>query len=118
MNSFLKWAPRILNILFILFLLMFSFDVFIEEYTVGEMIVGFLMHNIPTGVIALVLILSWKRPQIGGVVFIIVGLLYMFLMRNSEDVWYEAMGFSMILAGPAILTGILYLLDWRVKERG
>ncbi len=75
------------------------------------------MHNIPTIVLTVVLILSWKRPELGGFVFILSGLLYIWVMRNSEDEWYLSVLGSLILAVPAFITGGLFLVDWKLNER-
>lgn len=119
MNSkFLFWTPRVFTILLIFLLVVLSFDAFSGEDTLGEMILGFLIHNVPTILFIIVLALSWSRPKIGGVLFIFAGFLYMFFMRNSEDKLYEAIFGSLMLAGPVIICGILFLLDSKINKRG
>ena len=46
-NKFIYWTPRILAILFILFLAMFSLDIFEGNYGFLGTIAGLFMHNIP-----------------------------------------------------------------------
>lgn len=117
-RKILLWAPRILSILFILLLLMLSFDVFFESDSFGDMLIGFFMHNIPTLVFIVVLYFSWRRPAVGGIFYILAGAFYLGLMRNSEDSFIQSLLFSMALAGPVFITGILYLIDWKVNKRG
>jgi hypothetical protein len=99
-NKFIFWAPRILGIFFVLFLMLFSLDIFDLGLNVWETAVGLFMHNIPALILLIVLIISWKREIVGGVVFILAGI-----------VLFQ----SLILAGPAFLIGILFLVNWFKK---
>ena len=120
-NKFVFWAPRILSILFILFLAMFSLDIFEGDYGFWGTILGLFMHNIPSIVLLIILIISWKREIVGGIAFILAGLLYIGLIavNGFHDVdfeWYM-LSYSLIIAGPAFLVGILFLIGWKQKKR-
>lgn len=58
-------APRILAILFIVFLTLFSFDVFESGGTTGEIALAFLMHNIPSITVAVLLAIAWRHDLWG-----------------------------------------------------
>lgn len=64
------WLPRCVAILFILFLSLFALDVFSGNSSFGVVIVGFLIHLIPSYVLLLALVFAWKREKIGGFLFI------------------------------------------------
>ena len=118
-RSFVYWAPRILSILFILFLMLFSLDVFAPGLSGWEIAVGLFMHNIPAFVMTAVLVLSWKREIVGGIAFIAAGLLYIALLLvsaigNSFE-WYM-ISYAFIIAGPAFVIGVLFLIGWRRKN--
>lgn len=116
-GRFVYWTPRILSILFILFLVLFSFDVFGEGYGFWGTILAFLMHNIPVLVLTAVLVISWKREIVGGVAFILAGLLYVFLLvARSNFEWYM-LSWSLIIAGPAFFIGILFLMNWKRRNK-
>lgn len=120
MRKFFYWTPRILSILFILFLMMFSFDVFSEELGFWQTLVGLMMHNIPSFVLMVVLIISWRYEIVGCVSFILAGLLYVLLiLRNSllEGFQWHYISWIMIISGPAFLVGILFLLSWIFKRK-
>jgi hypothetical protein len=121
-NKFLYWAPRIMGILFVCFLALFSLDVFEEGRSAGEIAIGLLMHNIPSLVLLAVLIVSWKYEIVGGIVFTLAGLAYISLViprSSSADSipWYIALSWSLTIAGPALITGILFFLNWRMKRK-
>lgn len=117
LNRFVLWAPRILAILFILFLAMFSLDVFDGQYGFWGTALALFMHNIPSLVLLIVLLISWKREVVGGVGFILAGLLYIVsLFIKPEFHWYYVSWIFMI-AGPAFLTGILFLVVWFKKKK-
>lgn len=53
-NKYIFWTPRILSILFILFLAMFSLDIFEGNYGFWGTIVGLFMHNIPAMILLII----------------------------------------------------------------
>lgn len=117
LNKFIYWAPRILSIAFILFLALFSLDVFDSNFGFWGTILGLLIHNIPSFVLTAILILSWKREIIGAVAFIIAGFAYIsLLLMNPNFEWYM-ISWSMIIAGPAFLIGFLFLKNWEYRKK-
>lgn len=116
-NKFIYWTPRILSIIFILFLTLFSLDVFGNGYTFWETVGALFMHNIPSLVLLIVLIISWKYEIIGGIAFILAGFAYIVsLIFRNQFKWYM-ISWSLIVAGPAFLIGILFLMNWFKKRR-
>jgi hypothetical protein len=119
-GKFTYWTPRILSILFICFLAMFSLDVFSPGLGFWQIALGLFMHNIPVFILAIVLWISWKREIVGGIVFILAGLSYIAMLmiqafRGSFQ-WYM-ISWSMMIAGPAFLIGILFLVNWFKKKK-
>lgn len=115
-NRFIYWTPRIAGILFVLFLMLFSLDIFQPGLTVQQIAVGLFMHNIPALFLLFVLIISWRYEIVGGIVFILAGLLYILMLAlNPRFEWYMV-SWSVIIAGPAFLVGFLYMLNWRGKR--
>lgn len=117
-NQFIYWTPRILGIIFVAFLALFSLDVFEPGLSFWEIALGLFMHNIPALILLVVLIISWKHELVGGIVFNLAGLFYVAMVAmNSELPWYIALSWSFTIAGPALLTGILFLVNWRMKKK-
>ena len=120
-TGILYWAPRILSILFICFLTLFSFDVFELGLSPGETALAFFMHSIPSIVLLVLLLIAWKFELVGAFAFIGAGLLYMGLTAlnafRSGFQWYMALATSMTLAGPAFLIGVLFLMSFIMKKR-
>jgi hypothetical protein len=115
-NKLLFWTPRILGIIFVFFLMMFSLDVFQEGLTASQIAVGLFMHNIPALFLLIVLIISWRYEIVGGIVFISAGLLYILMLAmNPKFEWYM-LSWSATIAGPAFLVGILFIINWRKKH--
>jgi len=117
-NRFIYWTPRILSILFLLFLAMFSLDVFDEKLGFWGTILGLFMHNIPVLVLLAAVIIAWKHEIVGGIVFILAGLLYIFWVTAIRPGigLPMALAWSAEIAGPAFLTGILFLANWSKKK--
>lgn len=117
-GRFVYWTPRILSILFIAFLALFSLDVFDGNYGFWGTLLALFMHNIPVFVLIILLVISWKYEIVGGISFILAGLLYLALLflRNHFE-WYM-LSWGMIIAGPAFFIGILFLIGWSRKKKG
>jgi len=101
----LFWTPRILTILAILFMLMFSFDTFGGNEPFARKLLGFLIHNIPVLILIGVLIIAWKWEIIGGVLFIIA-----FIVASIYFKSFSGNPGSLIVIVPFLLTGILFIL--------
>lgn len=117
-EKFLYWSPRILSILFIIFLSMFSLDVYEPGMSAREVAIGMLMHNIPSFIMIVLLIIAWRNDIFGAISFIGAGLLYMvFIVMNTTQPWYIAITWAISIVGPAFLIGILFLMNWRRNRK-
>ena len=115
-DKLIYWMPRILGIVLILFLAMFSLDVFESGLTVSQIAIGLFMHNIPVLILLAILIISWKHEIVGGVAFILAGLLYILtLVMSTKFEWYM-LSWSVIISGPAFIVGILFFINWFKKK--
>ena len=115
-NQYLYWTPRVLAILFILFLMMFSLDIFDMDLDFWGTVLGLFMHNIPALILAAILAVSWKYEIVGGIGFIGGGLFYIgMLLKISELEWGMLIPIALI-SGPAFLVGILFLVGWFKKK--
>lgn len=86
MNKFLYWTPRILTILFILFLGLFALDAFEGDKSLIKKSGAFIIHLIPNLILILILILAWKREWIGTIAFILVGIAYIVMFWGKFPV--------------------------------
>ena len=119
-SNFVYWTPRVLSILFICFLALFSLDVIQPGLSTGQIVVGLIMHNIPVLVLLILLIIAWKYEIVGGIAFILAGLLYsgwtIVSALTSDLPWYLCLSWSLTIAGPAFFIGILFLINWFKKK--
>ena len=97
------WVPRILGILFAVFISLFALDVFGQGYSLWEIVVALVMHLVPTYIVVLLLLLSWRQEFIGGVNFVALSALYLLLFRNQHFLTY------LLISGPAFLIGALFI---------
>jgi cell division protein FtsW (lipid II flippase) len=117
----LHWAPRLLCVLAIGFISLFALDAFDQENTLGEQLADFLMHMIPSLVLSTFLLLAWKWEKIGGVIFILIGLIFtpiIFLhnYRMNNSIWISLSVILMITI-PFVIVGILFLLSHYRKKK-
>jgi len=102
------WAPRVASMLIILFISLFSLDVFEMQGSPLELLGGFLVHNIPSFILILILIFAWKRPVVGFVAYLVAAVA--FVIRFGRP-FFE--GNLLIFALPILLISGLFLADWR-----
>ena len=107
------WAPRILAILYVL-LMMFPLGVFHVEYGAN---LEALIHSLPALILVGVLIISWKYEEVGGIMFILGGLLYIFALLTGSELEWEMLSWALFISGPAFVIGFLFLKDCP-KSRG
>jgi hypothetical protein len=111
MNRIVKkatfWTPRVICILFALFLVIFSFDVFGGGRSAWEIALALLMHNLPTIGLFIMLYFAWRREWIGTVVCTVLGILYIVWARGRFPfITY------LLMVGPLFLLAILFLVNW------
>ncbi|OGY43523.1 MAG: hypothetical protein A3J62_02290 [Candidatus Buchananbacteria bacterium RIFCSPHIGHO2_02_FULL_38_8] len=119
-NKFIYWTPRILAIIFILFLAMFSLDVFDLELSFWQTIGALFIHNIPVFILLVILLISWKYEIVGGIVFILAGILYIARLLMTAITagfeWYY-LSWAVQISGIAFFIGILFLVGWFKKKK-
>jgi hypothetical protein len=105
----IHWAPRIAAILIIIFVTLFSFDVFGGDASLLEQLGGFIMHNIPSIVLIVLLIFSWKRPVVGFVAFLAAAVLFVIFFVRS----IFALSNLVLFVLPLLLVAFLFYVDWK-----
>lgn len=105
----LYWIPRILSIGAVLFMMMFSLDCF-DEYTKWQQVlVCLIMHNIPSFLILLCVIICWYMEFVGGIILIILSIAASFFFRAfAGNPW------SLIVTMPFLLIGVLFIIHHRL----
>jgi hypothetical protein len=106
----LFWTPRILCMVFALFLVVFAFDVF-EGKGFWETAAALGLHLIPNFLLIIVLIVSWRREWIGAALFSALGVLYIVGMWEKFP-WFT----YALIAGPLFVMGILFWINWHFRR--
>jgi hypothetical protein len=101
-NKILFLAPRVLAIIYILFIGIFS---------LGNEGVGIIIELLPAVLLIIILILTWKKPVSGGIIFLILGVLFTLFFHTTRTVLT-----FFLVSLPPILIGILLLLS-RILKR-
>jgi hypothetical protein len=117
--KWIYWTPRILSIIFVFFLALMSLDVFEESLGFWGTILGLFMHNIPAMILLIVLIISWKYEIVGGIGFILGGILYIsMILKNIIALGFEwyYLSWAVQISGIAFFIGILFLVGWNRKK--
>ncbi len=120
-TKFLHWTPRILGILAILFISMFTLDAFDPNKTFWQQFADFMMHMIPSFALIAFLVIAWKWELAGGIIFILIGLgfspiIYMHNYQMNDSVWMS-LKVLLFITFPFILVGILFVLSHYKKKR-
>jgi len=102
MNKFIYYLPKILTILIVVFMAMFILEGFSPGFGWQDSLMHLLMTLIALGAT----ILAWKRPKIGGWIFVLLGLLIYLNMIFRQQWWG-----GIIIGGIPLLTGILFLME-------
>ena len=111
MNTSIKrvlfWTPRVLGILFAMFLSLFALDVFGEGYGFWETILALLIHLLPVYIVVIALVIAWHWEWAGAILFIALALFY--LVWSWGRFHWSA---PLVISGPLVLLCVLFLLDW------
>ena len=106
----LFWTPRILGLLFAAFISLFALDVFDQQQGLWNTILALLMHLIPTGILLLILAVTWRWEWVGGLLLPALGALYIIAFWGRFH-WSA----YAVLSGSLFLLGALFLLGWKLR---
>ncbi|PKP54280.1 MAG: hypothetical protein CVT92_00570 [Bacteroidetes bacterium HGW-Bacteroidetes-1] len=115
------WLPRIICTLAILFVSMFALDSFDPALSVWKQILAFLIHLIPSFVLAGFLILAWKWELIGGIAFLLIGLgftpfIYLHNYAMNHSVWMS-ISVVLVINFPFVVVGTLFMVSHFLKTK-
>src|ERR1035437_7885119 len=111
-KTFLLWAPRLLTILFAIFLSIFAFDVFDSGYGIWKTLLDLSIHLIPSFLILIILILSWRWEWVGSIFYIFLGMYY--ILTNWHKLRIDVF---FLVPFPLFLIGALFLIGWVKKSK-
>ncbi len=106
----LIWIPRVLMMLLILFVSMFSLDAFEGNHTIWQKLLGFFIHNIPSLLLVATLFITWKKPLFAGIFFIVLAILLSIFWHT-----YENPTTFLIFTVPMLVVGILFIIAKYLK---
>lgn len=109
----LFWAPRILTILFALFLSVFALDVFAETKGFLETLTALALHLVPTFLVVVLLVFAWRRELIGVIAFAGLAIAYVVVMWGRGFPWVT----YVMISGALLLISVLFFLSWRQRSR-
>jgi len=107
----LFWAPRALGLAFSLLLAVFALDAFSDGQPLFDAVLEFLIHLLPSLVVATVVAVSWRREWIGAVTFAALSLAYAGTTARGHFDW------MLIVSGPLLLVSMLFLWNWLNQRR-
>lgn len=97
----IRKIARILSIVFVLFISLFALDVFGEE----KWFLALVMHLIPSFMLIIITIISWKKEFLGGILWLILGI---FFLVTSPQAW--------VIYVPVIIIGVLNLWSGKLVK--
>jgi hypothetical protein len=110
----LIWIPKVLAMIFIVFLSLLALDAFSGDAPFIKKLAGFSVHLIPSFILVLTLLISWKKPLIGGSIFILLSMAFAFFFRT-----YRSVPAFLGITFPVALVGILFIIfDLVAKKSG
>lgn len=105
-SKLLLWSPRILGILVCLFLSLFALDSFGPGKTFLQALPDFGKHVAPMVALLAVVGVSWRWEWVGGLIFTALAAGYAYVARAHPS-WI------LVIAGPLLIVGLLFLWSWR-----
>lgn len=105
MKKVLNILAKALSIVIVLFFAAFILEGFGPDFGWQDSV----SHLIPTLIILAVLIFTWKNPNIGGWLFVALGIFLMFFMKEGLITY--------VVGGVPLLTGALFLISERMSSQ-
>ena len=110
-KKILYWSPRIIGILAILFMMLFSLDCFDGNETFGNQLICLFMHNLPSLGCILLLFIAWKWELVGGILFTLIFIAMAIFFRS-----FAGNPASLAVISPFLITGILFIVHHQLHK--
>ena len=110
-NRLLFWSPRILAILFAIFLSILALDVFSEPRSFWRTSMALAIHLLPTATVAVTLAVAWQWERVGALLFALLAGIYAYQVLPMHPTWAAA------ISGPLLAIAALFMADWTVHRR-
>ena len=104
LQKFFFWTPRILGIAFVV--LMELFVILTNGFTVMTIV-----ENVFVMVLLIALVLAWKWPLPGGIIYTFLSVVYLLMASRRHSV--PAMAFAL----PLFIASVLFILDWEFRAK-
>ncbi len=111
--KFIYWTPRIAGVVIILFVAMFSLDVFDGSGSIWEMLGAFVMHSLPSIFMGIILAIAWKRDEVGFFAFLIAAIFFLRVLLGNP---LENIGSLLLFSGPMAVIAMLFWANWKWKK--
>ena len=106
MNRFLYWVPRVLSVMFVIFLSLFALEAFSGHQGLA-IFPSFLLGLLPACIVLLVTVMAWKWDFAGALLFFVLAISYVWMVGLDRDwTWYAS------ISGPEVMIGIFFFLNW------
>lgn len=112
----LYWSPRIIAILFVLFLSAFALDAFNEFHVFWKCLLAFVIGLLPAAIVAVSLAAAWRWEWIGAAAFALLGTWYSW---NALHRHFLSWPIFLAIPLPLFFLALLFLANWieRAKLR-
>ena len=109
------WIPRVLTIIYIIFISMFSLDVFQSGKSIWIILGGFVVHNFPSIILLLIFILTWNRPLIIGIFYTVISIIFTFFFKTYHEIYvFLFISLPPFAAGASYL--IIFFTAWKASK--
>ncbi|MBP6786205.1 MAG: hypothetical protein KA170_01350 [Candidatus Promineofilum sp.] len=83
-RSLLRWMPRALGGAYAVFISLFALDMWGTGAGFWNELAGFLVHLLPTYFILGALVIAWRNPRAGGILFIVLATAFGLVLAERE----------------------------------
>jgi len=108
------WTPRLAGVVITLFLTLFSLDVFGTGEPIWRQLLGFVIHSVPSLALASLIVLAWRRDQLGFWMFALAAGFFLALaLPNLARQPLMEMGVVLLFAAPMAVIAAMYWVNWK-----
>ena len=117
LKSIFYFTPRVLSIIMVLFLMLFSLDVFDTTTNIQELLIGLFIHNVPAIILLVASIFAWKHELIGVAIYYLGAVFYAVIVFDNQLNFFIQLSWIATISLPLIIIGTLYLISYMFISR-
>ena len=107
-----QWIPRLFSIFLIIYFGLFTLEVWYQDVSLAQKLIDLIIHLIPSIVMLICLLVSWRFQTAGGMMFVVAGFGSAIFFNT-----FSSLTDFILISFPIFISAILFFISDSLEDR-